>query len=259
MKGRLYRLLQHPLTRGMDVDDPQTTIQRRAIIRSKPFLEKIYREWYRLIREHIPPGGGGVVELGSGAGFIKECIPGVITTDVLDIEGLDWKLPTDGKLPVSDQSLRAIVMTDVLHHINDPRQFLAEAGRVVRPGGAIIMVEPWVTPWSAFVYRNLHPEPFHPEAEEWEFPIQGPLSGANGALPWIMFKRDRDRFEAEFPDWIITVVEPIMPFVYLLSGGVSMRSFAPGWLYGVCRTLERGMGRIHCNPAMFALCKLSRK
>ncbi len=258
MKDCLLRLLQHPLTRGMDVDDPQTTNQRRIIIESKPFLKKIYQEWYRRIEEHIPSGEGYVVELGSGAGFMKECIPEVITTDVLAVEGVDWQLSPGGQLPVPDQSLRAIVMTDVLHHINEPRRFFTEAKRVVRPGGAIIMVEPWVTTWSSYIYRQLHSEPFLPEAKEWGFPCQGPLSGANGALPWILFHRDRDRFEREFPEWKIMNIEPMMPFVYLLSGGVSMRSFAPAWLYEFFRTCERGLAHLKCRPAMFAVCTLSR-
>lgn len=259
MKNFLIHLLQHPQTKGMDVDDPQTTNRRRSIIQSKAFLKKIYQEWYQHIRENIPAGEGSVVELGSGAGFMKECIPEVITTDVLDIEGVDLKLAEDGILPVSNQSVRAIVMTDVLHHINDPRQFFREAGRVVRPGGAVIMVEPWVTPWSSLIYKRLHSEPFDPKAEEWEFPRQGPLSGANGALPWIIFERDRNRFEFEFPEWNISNIEPIMPFAYLLSGGVSMISLVPGFLYGPCRAFERGLGRFNFNPAMFALCILTRK
>lgn len=86
----------------MDVDDPQTTNRRRSIIQSKLFLKKIYQEWSQQIRENIPGGGGCIVELGSGAGFMKECIPEVITTDVLDIEGVDLKLAEDGKLPLSE-------------------------------------------------------------------------------------------------------------------------------------------------------------
>lgn len=243
----------------MGVDDPQTTQRRRFIIQSKPFLKEIYKEWYQQIRENIPGGEGSIFELGSGAGFMKECIPEVITTDVLDVDGVDIKLAEDGKLPVANQSVKAIVMTDVLHHINDPRQFFTEAGRVVRPGGMIIMIEPWVTSWSNLIYRKFHSEPFDPDAEEWEFQRQGPLSGANGALPWIIFERDRKRFEREFPKWIISKIELIMPIAYILSGGVSMRALAPGFLYRPCRAIERALKRFRFNPAMFALCILTRK
>lgn len=258
MRSRLRRWLQHPLTAGLDVDDPRTTQRRRAIIREKAFLSRLYEEWYDLVRTRIPGGGGLVIELGSGAGFMKERIPGLIATDVLVVEGVDRVLPAQGPWPFADGALRAVVMTDVLHHIGDPRGFFREATRTVRPGGAVVMIEPWVTPWSASVYRRLHSEPFRPESETWEFPSSGPLSGANGALPWIIFQRDRQRFNQEFPDWSVAAIEPLMPLAYLLSGGVSLRSFAPGWAYRFCRALERPLERLGGAAAMFALIVLER-
>jgi hypothetical protein len=129
-------------------------------------------------------------------------------------------------------------MTDVLHHLPQPRRFFSEAARCVRSGGVIVMIEPWVTPWSRLIYTKLHHEPFRPEATEWEFPPSGPLSGANGALPWILFERDRTQFEQEFPQWRIQLIKPMMPFRYLISGGVSMRSLMPGWTFSSWRRLE---------------------
>lgn len=258
MASWLNSLLQHPLTKGLAVDDPETTRRRREIIRSKPFLCRLYREWYELLAAALPPGDGQAVELGSGAGFIKEIIPEVITTEVLAIDGVDMLLPADGRLPFPDRSLRAVLMTDVLHHISEPRRFFTEAGRAVRPGGVIAMVEPWVTPWSSLIYRRLHAEPFRPEAETWEFPSCGPLSGANGALPWMLFQRDRQLFEQEFPQWTITKVELLLPFTYLLSGGVSLRIAAPGWLYPFCRCIERRLAFLNPQLAMFAFCVLTR-
>ncbi len=258
MPGLLTRLLQHPLTAGMDVDSPETTEKRKEIIRSKGFLSRLYSEWYEMIKNRLPAGEGRVAELGSGAGFMKERIPEVITTEVLPLDGIDVQIPSDGSLPFDDGALRAIVMTDVLHHIAGPRSFFREAARTVRPGGAVIMVEPWVSAWSRVIYKKLHSEPFRPDAEEWEFPSRGPLSGANGALPWIMFDRDRERFEIEFPEWKVVSIEPIMPFAYLLSGGVSLRGFAPGCSYNLFRACERGLRRIGFRGEMFALITLGR-
>jgi len=242
----------------MNVDSPETTALRKTIIRSKGFLFRIYQEWYDLIRTRLPAVDGRVVELGSGAGFIKECIPNIITTEILPLDGIDVQIPLDGSLPFDDCELSAIVMTDVLHHIGAPRRFFKEATRTVRPGGSIVMIEPWVTPWSRLIYNKLHAEPFRPDAIEWEFPAAGPLSGANGALPWIMFQRDRKEFELEFPEWRIVSIEPMMPFAYLLSGGVSMRAFCPGWMYNACRVCEKFLGRIGVRADMFALIELDR-
>jgi len=258
MSGLLSSLLQHPLTIGLDVDDPETTSLRRTIMREKGFLSRMYKEWYGLLKDELPAGDDLVIELGSGAGFIKDIIPGVVTTDILDIDGVDCVLPEDGSLPFDDQSLRGIVMTDVLHHIPTPRLFFKEATRAVRSGGVIVMIEPWVTSWSTLVHK-MHYEPFRPESEEWEFPPQGPLSGANGAIPWMMFKRDREQFEKEFPEWEIEKIKLLMPVTYLVSGGISFRSLSPGWAYGLCRTLERCLGCLGNHVAMFGLIKLTRR
>jgi hypothetical protein len=143
-------------------------------------------------------------------------------------------------------------MTDVLHHLPQPRRFFAEATRCVRTGGVIVMIEPWVTPWSRLVYTRLHHETFWPEMAGWEFPAGGPLSGANGALLWILFERDRTRFRQEFPLLHIRSICPMMPFRYLVSGGMSLRSLSPAWTFDLWRALERKLQPWMGAWAMFA-------
>ena len=254
MTGVFHRWLAHPLTRGMDIDDPHTTALRLQIIRSKPFLRKLYEEWYRDIATHFP-SDALVLELGSGAGFLKEFIPQLITSELFSTPGVERVIDAQA-IAMAEASLDGIVMTDVLHHIPDCSSFFHEAARVIRPGG-VVMIEPWNTTWSRWVYQHLHHEPFEPDAREWRIPISGPLSGANGALPWIIFQRDRALFEAKYPQWHIVRILPIMPFAYLLSGGVSLRSFLPGWMYQPVRLLEQ-----RCNEAsraMFAMITLKRQ
>ncbi len=253
----LKRWLAHPLLRDLDVDDPRTTALRRQIIRDNRFLRQIYQEWYGALIASLPQGLGSVLELGSGAGFLAEMIPGLITSEVFWCEHI--RFVVDGRrLALRDAQLRAIVMTDVLHHVPDVRAFLAEAARCVRSGGALVLIEPWVTRWSRIVYSRLHHEPFRPQTPDWEFPAQGPLSSANGALPWIVFERDRVQFEREFPQWRIATIKPFMPFRYLVSGGVSLRALMPGWSFGAWRGLERMFDPWMKTWAMFALIVLRR-
>jgi hypothetical protein len=243
--------LAHPLTRGLEIDDPCTTQLRRRIIREKPFLRRIYQEWYEAIVTALPPGDEPVLELGSGAGFLSDFVPGLIASELFHCAGISAVL--DGQiLPFADNGLRAIVMTDVLHHLPRARRFFSEATRCVRAAGVIIMIEPWVTPWSRLVYTRLHHEPFRPEMHEWEFPASGPLSGANSALPWILFERDRARFGQEFPQLRVQSICPMMPFRYLVSGGVSLRSLTPAWTFGLWRALERVLRPWLNTWAMFA-------
>jgi SAM-dependent methyltransferase len=249
--------LAHPLTRGMDIDDPRTTQLRKQIVREKSFLRQIYQEWYRAIAAALPAGEAPVMELGSGGGFLSNFIPGLITSEVFCCPSVSAVLNAH-ELPFGAGTLRGIVMTDVLHHLPQPRRFFAEAARCVHRGGMIVMYEPWVSPWSRLIYGKLHHEPFLPAAREWEIPPSGPLSGANSALPWIIFERDRDRFEQEFPEWIIREIKLGMPFRYLLSGGVSLRNLMPGITFGVSRWLEQRMQPWMKKWAMFAQVTLVR-
>jgi SAM-dependent methyltransferase len=253
----LRRCLAHPLTRGLSIDSPQTTELRRQIIRGNRFLQQIYREWCGAISRRVPHVPGEVLELGSGGGILADYIPDAITSEVFPCSGI--RMVADGRsLPLASGSLRAIVLVDVLHHIPEVRGFFREAARCLSPGGAVIMLEPWVSRWSRFVYTRFHHEPFQSESPDWSFPEQGPLSGANIALPWIVFERDRALFEAEFPELRIEQIQPLMPFRYLVSGGVSMRSLMPGAATPLWRALEKSLEPWMRHWAMFALIVLRR-
>ncbi len=254
----LKQWLAHPLLRGLDVDDPRTTTLRRQIMRDNRFLRQIYREWYQALSAALPAVPGSILELGSGAGFCSELIPDLITSEVFWMDHI--RLVIDGqRLALRRASLRAIVMTDVLHHLPNVRDFFREAARCVKPGGVLAMIEPWVSSWSRMIYAHLHHEPFRPQTPDWEFPPHGPLTSANGALPWMVFERDRAQFEREFPQWRIEVLQPIMPFRYLVSGGVSLRPLMPGWSFGLWRGLEKGFEPWMKSWAMFALIVLRRE
>ena len=251
------RWLEHPLTKGMPLDSPLTTELRRTIIAGKPFLRRIYDEWYRALAHRIPSGDGRVLELGSGAGFFEEYVPDVIRSEVFHCSDVDV-IADACQLPFAADSLRAIVMTDVFHHVPDVRRFMREASRSVRRGGVIAMVEPWSSTWSRFIYGRFHHEPFRTDVTRWEFEATGPLSSANGALPWIVFARDRTTFEREFPQWTVEDITPGMPLRYLLSGGISLRALMPGWSFAAWRGVERMMVPLMNELAMFAMITLRR-
>ena len=85
------------------------------------------------------------------------------------------------------------------------------------------------------------------------------MSGANGALPWIVFQRDRTKFEGEFPKLEIRTVRPFMPFRYLVSGGVSMRPLMPEAMYPVWGAVEAALAPWPRAWPMFALVHVARR
>jgi SAM-dependent methyltransferase len=230
---------------------------RRQVIFQNNFLLHIYHEWYQLLKSSLIDSDGEILELGSGGGFLAEFIPGVISSEVFYYPQSEITL--DGqKLPFANQSLRAICMTNVLHHIPNNRLFFAEAARCVKRGGCISMIEPWNTPWAYFVYNVLHHEPFEPRAINWSLPVKGPLSSANDALPWIIFERDKTQFETEFPEWEIKKVQLMMPFRYLVSGGVSLRQLMPDWSYSFWKGFEITISPLNHLFSMFAYIQLEK-
>ena len=257
LASRLRGLLAHPLTAALGVDDPSTTELRKQIISSKPFLKAIYDEWYSMLAREVPPGEGKVLELGSGGGYCAHFIPGLITSEVFACSGVEIVADAQ-RMPFADRSLRAIVMTNVMHHMPDVNRFFAQASKCLRSGGKILMIEPWITPWSSFIYKHFHHEPFHPEAVDWIYSSTGPLSGANIAVPWIVFARDRGKFESIFPEFLIERISPFLPFRYLISGGVGMRSLMPDFTRSAWARLEQMLGSQMHRLGMFAFVSVRR-
>lgn len=220
------------------LDIPETTIESAGIIRQKKFLYYLYLDFYRTFKktlEKIPKGK--ILELGSGGGFIKEVIPEVITSDVLKLPLCD-KIVNAQNLPFGNNSLAAILMLNTFHHIKHPKKSLTEFSRCLKKGGRVIMIEPYNSLWGRFIYKNFHYEGFDENAG-WKINGSGPLSDANNALPWIVFERDRDKFQKMFPEFEISTFVPHTPFRYLISGGLKKLQLLPGSLFPVVTNLEK--------------------
>jgi SAM-dependent methyltransferase len=236
-------------TGGVGIDTPERTILHRKIILKKQFLKRIYNEWYN----HLKINSGNtdshkILEIGSGAGFIKEIMPNVLTSDIIKLPTCDTVIDCTN-IPFEDNYFDSILMVDVLHHISNVDLFFIQAQRTLKPGGLIVMSEPWNCAWSRFIYKNFHHEPFNVNSD-WRIPQKGPLSGANGALPWIVFERDIALFHTKFPKLKLKKIEHHTPTRYLLSGGVSYKQFVPDFLFPALSAFDNFIASKHFN--MFA-------
>ncbi len=223
--------LTHHRLRGLKLGSAAWFKAQRELIREKPLIRRCYDLWYqRLLADcdSVPGAGGLIVELGSGSGDIKRVRPEAVTSDVMP--GV-VDLVFDGRyLPFRDSSVRALLLTHVFHHVPDVAMFLEEARRVLVPGGVISMVDVTHTPFGKLFFSRVHPEPYDDDATSWSFPEGDSILDSNQALTWMVFTRDRAKFERLFPDLRLERREYLPWLSYLLSGGVNLRSFVPGFL-----------------------------
>ena len=243
------------------LDDPSRGDWLRRRITSKKCLRRWYLEVYRRYAECLArtPCHGTALEIGSGGGFLKSVMPEIVTSDVLAYRDVDLVLNATG-LPFQDGSLRFVCMLNVFHHISDVSAFLKEVTRCLKPGGRVLIVDQHVGWISRFILRYLHTECFAPRAVEWRFESTGPVSGANGALTWIVFRRDCEIFCNRFSSLELARYSPHTPLGYWLSGGLRRWSIMPGLLFPVASLFDRILTRVHQDFGSFVdveLCKVA--
>jgi SAM-dependent methyltransferase len=223
---------------------PEWFAAQHQMMAAKPAVERCYRLWYRLLLEDLDSvapqyRSGAAVEIGSGSSFLHELRPGIITSDVVP-GAVDLVL--DGReLPFATGSVRALFLTHVFHHIPDVERFLREADRVLTPTGVISIVDETHTRFAKFFFSSIHPEPYNDTATDWSFPPGHTMLDSNQALTWMVFFRDRAKFQKVAPNLTLERWRYLPWFSYLLSGGVNLRSLVPRPLAGVFAALDRAL------------------
>lgn len=241
MIATIRNWLLDPRAKNLDVDSPEFSIAHRRIMMGKPLLRDLFRAFYQRCRqadERFLTGNGARLEIGSGASFMSDVYPDVITSDIKPLPFV--RLVCRGEqLPFADGFLRAVYAINTFHHFPDPRAFFRELDRALAPGGGAILIEPYHSPAARALFRRLHASEGYETSGGWTTDASGPFSNANQALSYIVFERDRAQFQREFPRLRVVHDEPHTHLSYLLSGGVNFRQLVPDFAAGLIRSIEK--------------------
>lgn len=218
----------------------------------KPALRRAYSAVYGEIvsrLQGLPPGL--VVECGSGIGSLKQVLPGCVTTDVVPSPWLDQTEDVYA-LSFADASVAALVLFDVLHHLEHPGTALREIARVLAPGGRLVVFEPAMGLLGRAVLGLFHHEPLGLSRPiEWEAPAGWDPSRARyyaaQGNAWRIFRGDA--FRERLAPLRVREVSCSSALPWLLSGGYRGPPLSPGFLFPLLARLDRLLSRF---PRLFA-------
>jgi SAM-dependent methyltransferase len=161
-------------------------------------LRDVYAVWFDRLLAALGPSSD-VLEVGAGPGFLSRHARARAragTWLAADLVPARWNdLAADAmRLPFRAAAFDAIAAVDLVHHLAQPAGFFEEARRVLRPGGRVVAVEPWITPLAFPVYRWLHQEGCRPGLDPWQ-PFGASAPGAkdpfegDAAVVWSLVRK----------------------------------------------------------------------
>jgi SAM-dependent methyltransferase len=255
--------LRDPTVRGVDVDAGDRLTQHARMLQRKRMLREVFQEFHHLFhgldRQWLS-GEGQRVELGAGVAPMRDSYPDVVSTDVVPGPNLDRVLDAQA-MDLPDASVRVFFAQNCFHHFPDPDAFFGELERVLVPGGGAILLEPYYGPAASFLFKRLfHTEGFDKGAPSWQTPVTGPMNGANQALSYLVFVRDRAEFERRHPQLEIVHEHPLTNYLkYLLSGGLNFRQLLPDFMSPAVGCIEWCLAPLRRWLALHHVVVLRRK
>lgn len=259
----LADLLREPALAGVDVDGVERMQAHRAIIDRKPMIREVFTEIHRLmlaLEAQYLTAAGTRIEIGAGVWPIRESDQDVLATDVVPAPHLDRVVDAQA-MDFADGSVRSVFGQHCFHHLPDPEAFFAELCRVCPPGGGTVLVEPYWSPVANVLFKRLFAsEDYDKSAPAWSTTGSGAMSGANQALSYIVFERDRERFERLFPALEIVHQAPITNHLrYLLSGGLNFKQLVPDFLSRALKGAETLLGPLNRTMALHHVIVLRKR
>jgi SAM-dependent methyltransferase len=136
---------------------PVDGMRARIIAATRRFFDLPAGSIWRDLGPVLSTAEGTIVDVGCGAQPYRGLLPdpttyvGLDTGDAQQHFGYDMPdvriIGADGRWPVSDDAADLVLATETLEHVLDPDSFLAEAIRILRPGGRLVMTVPFAARW----------------------------------------------------------------------------------------------------------------
>src|SRR3972149_3273602 len=208
----MKKILPHIYSRVQTVwgNDVEMLILERETINSKPILQLLWRGWYKEIEPFISKDGLNI-EVGAGGGYASTYFKNLIQTDVVKTPHINM---------CCDASAFPFKNID---------EFFNEARRVLKKGGRILMVEPYVSYLSYPVWKLLHYEGCNLKSLSIDSNEHARID-ANIAIPTILFKKKRKQFEKNYANLKIIYENYHTAFHFFASGGYTYPSLIPKFL-----------------------------
>jgi SAM-dependent methyltransferase len=109
----------------------------------------------RVAESELLAGGESLLDFGCGNKPYRELFSKKfgrhVGADIAGNSDADLVIAEDGRVPSPDESFDAVLSSQVLEHVTDPRLYLDEAYRLLRPGGSLILSTHGIWPY--------HPDP----------------------------------------------------------------------------------------------------
>jgi SAM-dependent methyltransferase len=227
----IRNLLSDPRLKAVDYNSDDLTEVHRRILAEKKLMRDVFFEFYAtcmaLDRSHLVANGKRV-EVGAGVSLFKTYYPDLISTDIKVTPSTDLVADAQ-RMPFEDASLGAVYGINCFHHFPAPDQFLRELERVLQVGGGCVLIEPYYGIIARRFYKRLFDtEVFDMHQKEWSKDALGIMVGANQALSYVVFRRDRELFCEKFPRLEILLQQPLNNYIrYVASGGLNFRQLVP--------------------------------
>lgn len=198
---------------------------------------------------------GRTLVIGSGPGTFEEFRPGCISTDVVLNPWLDAVFDA-ACMPLKDGRVANIVCCDVLHHLAEPERFLAEASRVLRDRGRLVMLEPYLSPVSRLLRTLFHHERARgqTQASVGERPMASRME-----TPTELFFGSQAHVLDRLPKLQLLHKRRLASVAYPLSGGFSYHALVPSCAYPFLRLLESALSPLRALLAYKMLVVLERQ